>query len=149
MSRSKEGSTLCQKKYTLHLLQDTCLSGAKPCNTSMQPHLQLHKGSRNILYDPTTYRRLIGRLLYRTHSRPKISYVVSKLIPFLSALTNEHIVARLRVLKYLKANPGNGLFISSSSTLTLKGFSESDWGACPKTRRSTTSLCFFSWKHFD
>ncbi|GAU51103.1 hypothetical protein TSUD_411830 [Trifolium subterraneum] len=44
-----------------------------------KPHQQLHKTSGTILSDPTAYRRLVGRLLYLTHSRPEIAYAVSKL----------------------------------------------------------------------
>jgi len=152
IARSQNGISLCQRKYTLDLLQDAGLLGAKPCSTPMEPHLQLQKNSGDLLPEPTTYRRLIGRLLYLTHSRPEISYAVSKLSQFLAAPRTDHMSAALHVLKFLKNNPSKGLFFSASSSLTLKGFSDSDWGACPDTRRSTTGFCFFlgksliSWK---
>ncbi|XP_058751699.1 uncharacterized mitochondrial protein AtMg00810-like [Vicia villosa] len=101
--------------------------------------------------NPTAYRRLIGRLLYLTHSRPDIAYTVSKLSQSLDAPTNEHMLAGLHTLRYLKQCPRQGLFFSADSPLYLKGFSDSDW-ACPDTIRSTTSFCFFlgnsliSWK---
>ncbi|MCI05012.1 retrovirus-related like polyprotein, partial [Trifolium medium] len=126
--------------------------GTKPSPTPMQPQLQLQKSSGSAISDPTTYRRLIGRLLYLIHYKPEISYAASKLSQFLDSPTDAHILAGLHVLKYLKNNPGQGLFFNSSSSLNLKGYSDSDWGACPDTRRSTTGFCFFlgtsiiSWK---
>jgi hypothetical protein len=37
VARLKEGKSLCHRKYTLDLIQDVGLLGAKPWSTPMQP----------------------------------------------------------------------------------------------------------------
>jgi len=43
-----------------------------------------------------------------------------------------------RVLKYWKGNPGQGILLHSDSGLQVYVYFDSNWGACPLTRRSLT-----------
>ena len=102
----------------------------------MDPTLKLHKSSSVPLSDPTIYRKLVGRLLYLTHTRHDIYYVVGRLSQCLQSPTDIHMQAATHTFKYLKGNVGKCLFFSSSSSTSLTGFSDSNWGACPDTQRS-------------
>ena len=152
VARFKLGILLYQCKYTLDLLEDTGLLGCKPASTPMDYTAKISKSSGATYADASSYRRLIGRLLYLTHTRPDISFAVGCLSQFLDSPTVVHHQAALRIVRYLKSSPATGLFFSSHSDLTLKGYVDSDWGSCPDTRRSISGFCFFlgpslvSWK---
>jgi hypothetical protein len=54
-----------------------------------------------------------------------------------------HIEPALRVMRYLESSLGQGLFFPTQNNLSLWAFSDSDWGGCPASHRSTTSYCIF------
>ncbi|XP_042980248.1 cyclic nucleotide-gated ion channel 1-like [Carya illinoinensis] len=138
VARSHTGISLCQRKYTLNILQDTSLIGSKPTAFPMESNLKLAIDDSVPYEDPSSYRKLVGRLLYLTITRPDIAYSVQVLSQFLAKPTANHHKAAIRVLRYLKATPGQGLLFSSSSELQLKAFSDSDWAGCIDTRKSIT-----------
>ena len=76
VARNKEGIVLSQRKYTLDLLEETCHLDASPADFPMEQRHNLAAGVGAVVKDAGQYRRLIGRLLYLTITRPDISYPV-------------------------------------------------------------------------
>lgn len=100
----------------------------------------------------TPFRELIGRLLYLTIIRPDITYDVHRLSQFMQFPTDVHLQAAHRILKYIKGNPGQGLFYSAETDMCINAFANADWGRCLDTRHSVSGHCVFlgnsliSWK---
>ncbi|KAJ9551410.1 hypothetical protein OSB04_015455 [Centaurea solstitialis] len=138
VSRSSRGIFLCQRKYILDILKDTGMTGARVASFPMEQHLHLKPNDGTPLPDPTRFRRLIGRLLYLSVTRPDIQYAVNNLSQFMQSPHTAHLDAAHRVLRYLKGTISKGILLSSASSLHLSGFSDSDWLGCPTSRRSTT-----------
>ncbi|CAH9145017.1 unnamed protein product [Cuscuta epithymum] len=138
VARSPEGFVLSQRKYTLHILKESGLLAGRPSLFPMEQNLKLRPDDDSQLVDASSYRRLIGRLLYLTVTRPDIVYPVSQLSQFLSHPRQSHLDAVIRVLRYLKQTPGQGIFLSSDDDFNLKGYCDADWAGCSFTRRSST-----------
>ena len=107
VARSAKGIMLSQRKYALDVLKDSGVSGSKPIGFPMESSLKLiANDSSPLLSDPASYRRLIGKLLYLTITRPDLAYAVQALSQFMSNLHSTHLQAAERVLRYIKATPG-------------------------------------------
>ena len=154
VARSSTGIHLSQQKYTMDLLHEIRMLDCAPVPTSMVHSSQLSSTQGDLLAaaESSSYRRLIGRLIYLTNTRLDIAFSVNKLSQFVSAPTTIHRQAAFRILRYLKNAPGRGLFLPAASTFQLKAYRDSDWATCPETRKFVTGFSIFlgesliSWK---
>ncbi|GAV61090.1 hypothetical protein CFOL_v3_04618 [Cephalotus follicularis] len=126
--------------------------GSKPIDTPMDPNVKLTVEDGEPLNDPEKYQRLVGKLNYLTVTRPDIAFSVSVVSQFLASPKITHWNAVIRILRYLKGNPGRELVYRYYGHRRVKGFSDADWAGSPVDRRSTTGYCVFvggnlvSWK---
>ncbi|XP_060974209.1 uncharacterized mitochondrial protein AtMg00810-like [Cannabis sativa] len=95
------------------------------------------------LADPTLYMKIVEKLQYLTITRPDNSYSVNKLSHFLSTPRVTHLHVAQRVLQYVKSCPGKGIFFATNTEVKLHAYTDSDWAACPDTRKSTTGFRIF------
>jgi len=93
VARKPTGINLCQRKYALDILSDDGMLGSKPVSTPPSNYAtKLHQqsGTPLSLEDASSFRRLIGRLIYLTNTRPNITYDVQHLSQFVAGPTSAH-----------------------------------------------------------
>ncbi|KAJ4790588.1 Retroelement pol polyprotein-like [Rhynchospora pubera] len=138
IARGPVGLFLSQRKYSLDIIAECGLLGAKPAMTPLEHNHNLAKATGDEMKDPEKYRRLVGRLIYLTITRPELCYAVHTLAQFMHAPLQIHYAAAVRVVRYLKKNPGQEIVLRADNDLQLYGYCDSDWASCPITRRSLT-----------
>ena len=70
---------LNQCKYVLDIIEETCLLGCKPQSSPIDSKPQFWDSTSPPLTDANIYRRLVGKLIYLTVTRPDITYTVGLL----------------------------------------------------------------------
>ncbi|GKC89966.1 ribonuclease H-like domain-containing protein [Tanacetum coccineum] len=127
------------KKYCLDLLSEFGLLACKPSATPLEHNLAITNEPTEVdkvLDNITEYQKLIGKLIYLTHTRPDISYSVHCLSQFMHKPLRSHLKIDLKVLRYLKSNPGKG-FIKKQNTLA-KSLAEAEYRAMASVTSEVT-----------
>ncbi|CAL2259148.1 unnamed protein product [Prunus armeniaca] len=105
-----------------------------------------------LLNDPSSYKRLVGKLIYLTITRPDLVYAVHVLSQFMDKPRQPHLEAAHKVLRYTKQTLRQGILLPSTGLLQLHAFCDADLARCADTRRSMTGYCIIlgqapiSWK---
>lgn len=151
VARGEEGVVLSQRKYVLDLLKETGMLGCKPATSPIDQKFKLSAEAGEPV-DRERYQRLVGRLIYLSHTRPDISFAVSVVSRYMHDPRKGHMEVVYRILRYLKSAPGKGLIFRKNGHLGIEGYCDADWASCADDRRSTSGYCMFvggnlvSWK---
>ncbi|KAK3024979.1 hypothetical protein RJ639_042786 [Escallonia herrerae] len=143
VSWSRQGIYLSQRKYVLDLLTEIGMLTCKRVETPMEINHELGTSSSQSLVDVGRYERLVGKLIYLTHTRMDIAYAVSMVSQFMRAPSEKHMNAIYRILRYLKGSLRKGLLYSKYEASTIEGYTDADWAGDQLNRKSTLGYLTF------
>ena len=117
--------------------------GCKPSNTPMEASKRSEDEGDPV--DVGQYQKLVGRLIYLSHTRPDIAFAVSVVSQHMHSPKEAHLQAVYKILRYFKSSPEKGLFFSKNASKEIEVFTDADWTGSKEDRRSTTGYCTFVW----
>jgi hypothetical protein len=139
ISQDASGIKLSHAKYARDLLDRFHMIDYKSALNPFLSGVKLEDGEDTPLVDNTLYRQLVGSLLYLTHSRPYLSYVVGTVSRFMQEPHELHWKVAKHILRYVQGTITFWIQYATESTLYLIGFTNSDWVGDSTDRKSTSS----------
>ncbi|GJS23626.1 retrovirus-related pol polyprotein from transposon TNT 1-94 [Tanacetum coccineum] len=135
--QSPRGIFISQSQYAIELLKkhglDECVSMSTPMATK-----RLDADLQGTPTDQTTYRRMIGGLMYLTASRPDIAFATFVCARYQARPTVKHLKEVKRIFRYLRQSYNMGLWYPKDSGFELIAYSDADHAGCKDDCKSTS-----------
>jgi hypothetical protein len=122
-----DGIFLSYPKYALDFLARFHMSDCNSSPTPFHSGVKLTVDCDTPLVDVTLYCQLVGSLIYLTHSRLDLSFVVILVSKFMQNPHENHWKVAKRVLRYLQGTLHYGVFYSRKASISLLGYTDYDW----------------------
>lgn len=117
--------------------------GCRPADTPMESNLKLGAEEDCPPTEREQYQRLVGRLIYLTHTCLDIFFSASMVSKYMSDPKEAHMKAVYRILQYLKKAPGKGLHFKTNPSRNVGIFTDADWVGSMTDWRSISKYCSF------
>jgi hypothetical protein len=114
--------------------------GCKAIDNPVEVNIKLGESSKNPLVDKGRYQRLVCQLLFLSHTRPDIAYIVSVVSQFIHLSCESFMEVVCWVLRYFKSSPGKGLLFSRYDHLKIEAYTNADLARSIMDRRSTSCM---------
>jgi hypothetical protein len=118
------------------------MDDCKPTPSPFQSGVKLTATCTSPEIDATLYRQLVGILLYLTHIRPDLSFVVGLVARYIQTPHESHWKVAKSILRYVCGTVQFEMHYSSKGTPLLVGLIDSNWVSDPDDQKSTTSYVF-------
>lgn len=122
----------------------TGMSGCRPANTPIDMSVKLGEVKDDTPVDKRRFQRLVGKLIYMSHTRPNITFVVSKVSQFMHSPYKKYLETIYRILSYLKSYQVKGLLFKKCEEKGIEAYMDTDWARTVDIR-STSGYCTFLW----
>jgi len=138
-----EGIFLSQEKYLRKMFKRFQMEDSKPMSTPMVTGCKLSKDDDSPDVDQSSYRSMIGSLLYITTSCPDIMHAVGMVGRYQVAPKHSRLLVVKRIFRYLKGTMDYGLWYPRNRNFQLSVYLDADWANCVDERKSTSGGAFF------
>jgi hypothetical protein len=119
------------------------MEDSKPVGTPMVTRCKLSKDDDSPDVDQSSYRSMIGSLVYIIASHLDIMHVVGMVGRYQPAPKQSHFLAVKRIFRYLKEIMNYGLWYPKNQNFQLSVYSDVDWDNYMDERKSTSGGGFF------
>ncbi|KAL5540377.1 hypothetical protein UlMin_045222 [Ulmus minor] len=76
VTNSRLGRLISQQKYITDLLKEKGKLACRPASTPIDPNHKLGEAEEDSAVNGENYQRLVGKLIYLSHTRPDIAYAI-------------------------------------------------------------------------
>ena len=126
IEKYKVGIKANQPKHAVDLLLKFKMAGCKASNFPFLSGIKLGEFGASPLVDNSLYIQLVGSLLYLTHSRPNLEYVVGVVSIYMYYIDEIHRKAANIILHYVQGTKHFGVHYDVGSPQELVGFTDFD-----------------------
>ncbi|XP_073525728.1 uncharacterized protein [Phyllobates terribilis] len=151
VEQKDEGIKIHQQKYLREILKKYDVDYCMSLQNHVYKSTMLDANFNGPLINETTYRGMVGSLMYLTSSRQDILFVVSLSACFKSDPRESHVANNKRIFRYLKGNDNICLWYSKHCDFTLLGYTNVDFAGYLVDRKSPSDMaqvlgpCLVSW----
>ncbi|KAA3487752.1 pleiotropic drug resistance protein 3-like [Gossypium australe] len=142
VSQTQQGNFLSQKAFFLKILNKFSMLNCKATSTPVVVGEKLTSQGDFERVAESTYRSLVGCLLYLTATRPDVMSTVKLLSRFMHCCNASHFQVAKKVLRYIKGTLSFGMMYTKVDNLKLLGYLDSDWARSIDDMKSTSGYLF-------
>ncbi|RVW68568.1 Retrovirus-related Pol polyprotein from transposon RE1 [Vitis vinifera] len=124
VAKSRKGISISKRKYVLDLLIEIGMLGCKLSDTPIKARKMIESDEKPV--DRERYQRLVGRLIYISHTRPDITFAISVVRQYMHSPKESHLEALYKILRYLKGSLRRGLLFKKDDNKKVEIYTDAD-----------------------